>query len=238
MTDGSTALLIDAGISFKRLKERLKTQNMDIHDIDAIFITHEHSDHIAGLPMLCKHTGIPIYLRGGTCRALTRSGKCGMENMRIYAPEQELQFGGITVRSMDTPHDAAEPVCLRFDGENGSLALLTDLGMVPESVARFICGAKAVVLEFNHDVDMLRYGPYPTALKQRILGGNGHLNNAYAAGFARRLAEAGATQFLLAHLSAENNTAALAEKAFLSYVGTTVKMSVAPRDELSEVLTV
>lgn len=236
LTDGQTHLLIDAGISCKRIRESLHSFNLEPDRLRAVLITHEHSDHVSGLSMLCKQTTIPVFVRGGTGRALLKTGKYADGRLTVYSPDDNLTFGNIVVRSMDIPHDAAEPVCYRFDGSEGSIVLMTDLGMVPGELERFAYGCKAAVLEFNHDIEMLKYGPYPRQTKQRILGNYGHLNNHYAADFARRLVDKGTERFLLAHLSAENNTAELAETAFLESIGTSAAMSIAPRNGFSEFL--
>lgn len=228
------ALLLDAGISMRRIRTALAGQGLDLPQLAGILITHEHSDHVAALPMLCKHSALPIYCSGGTARALLRAGKCDREHLRILEPGVIMKLGNLQVRGFETSHDAAQPMGYRLEEGDGSiLSVLTDLGCITETVQRAAAGSRAAVVEFNHDEGMLRCGPYPYSLQQRILGRMGHLSNETGASLAGFLAELGAEDFLLAHLSKENNLPSLALEAARARLGPAVEISVAPADGCS-----
>lgn len=234
ITGPGCALLLDAGISLRRIRTALLGQGLDLPQLAGLLITHEHTDHVAALPMLCKHTALPVYCSGGTARALLRAGKCDREHLRLLEPGTVLKLGGLQIRGFETSHDAAQPMGYRMEeGDGGVLSVLTDLGCVNENVQRAAAGSRAAVVEFNHDEEMLRCGSYPYPLKQRILGRMGHLSNRAGASLAGFLAELGAEEFLLAHLSKENNLPSLAMEAARERLGPAAAISVAPPDALS-----
>jgi phosphoribosyl 1,2-cyclic phosphodiesterase len=210
ISGGEWNILIDAGISMRRIKQGLALCGLTLDDVDAILITHEHSDHVSALPMLAKHCNIPIYAPR-TVAGHLRCAVAGVENsLREIPVGEDLAIGGATVRAFHTPHDTDESVGYRISGEC-VFAIATDMGHVTEEVESGLLGADAVMIEANHDPDMLRENPrYPYPLKERILSPNGHLSNGDCAKLAARLADNGARYIVLGHLSRENNTPALA----------------------------
>jgi len=209
---GGTYILIDAGISLRRIKACLAQRGLELKDVSAVLLTHEHADHVGALPMLEKYTDIPVLTSGGTARSILSKGKALGRNFRLIEPGTELELGEIGIRSFETPHDAAQSMGFAFVRGGEKLVAVTDLGHVTPEVRRAALGATAVMLEANHDVGMLRTGPYPYALQKRILGEFGHLSNEAAGDFALELARSGAAHILLAHLSKENNTPRMAYK--------------------------
>jgi phosphoribosyl 1,2-cyclic phosphodiesterase len=205
-----TAILIDAGRSTKYIKSALASVGLAPEDISAIFLTHAHSDHVSALKVWCSRYGTPVHASTAVCDEV--SEKCG--GLAVPHPIIfEEHVGDITVKSFPTDHDSFGSVCYRIEADSVSLGIATDLGGVTEKVRTGLCGCRAVVIESNHDVDMLLRGPYPPELKQRILSRFGHLSNESGAAFARFLADNGAEKLLLAHLSEINNTPELARKA-------------------------
>lgn len=233
---GGVSLLVDAGISMKRIRACLADEGLELSDLSGVLVTHEHSDHVSGLAMLSKYTQLPMYMSGGTARALLRQLKCGEDRLHALEAGAPLALGELRVLAFETSHDAAEPFGYRVEGETGALAIVTDLGYVPRSVREAAKGCAAAVVEANYDLDMLRYGPYPPNLKRRIQGNYGHLDNLDAAEFCAFLAETGTEQLLLAHLSKENNLPGLAQETVDRRLNGEVRLRVAPRDGRSEEL--
>ena len=233
---GGVSLLVDAGISLKRIRACLADEGMELSDLDGVLVTHEHSDHVCGLAMLSKYTNLPMYMSGGTARALLRQIKCREENLRPVEAETPFSLGELRILAFETSHDAVQPFGFRVEGETGALGIITDLGYVPRSVREAVEGCCAAVVEANYDLDMLRYGPYPQNLKRRIQGNHGHLDNRDAAELCLRLAETGAKRLLLAHLSKENNLPGLARETVENRLQKEVLLQIAPRDGRSEEL--
>jgi phosphoribosyl 1,2-cyclic phosphodiesterase len=233
---GSTHLLVDAGISCRRITTSLRELGLNPEDLTAILITHTHTDHISGLQVLLKRTVCPVRGFGRTCRELDFRLAGIHDRLQPMDPCTPYVLGNCTVTAFPTVHDAPGSCGYRFDTTDGSVGLMTDTGYVTEEAADILPGVDLAVLESNHDVEAVRSGPYPYYLKQRILGDYGHLRNEDAARFAVALAEAGASEIILAHLSQENNTPAMARNAVetaLSAAGLAPALSVAPRDCLS-----
>lgn len=229
-----THLLVDAGISARRIKQSLALLGLTPDDLSAILISHEHTDHTAGLATLLKHHPIPLYATGGTAfylrPRLPQLDSC----LHLVSPDSSFSVGPAQVTVFATSHDAGESVDYRVDCGGDAVGILTDTGFVPEPAAAALTGVDLLVLESNHDVEWLRSGPYPYSLKQRILGQRGHLSNEDAAAFARRMAECGTRCIVLAHLSRENNTPQRALAVMETALsGLDVAVEVAPRGELS-----
>lgn len=234
---GETSILLDAGISARRIAQALSLLGMTPEDLDAILITHEHSDHVNGIATLTKKYAVPVYASRGTAHFLPQAGSA----LRIFEAGDALIVGELDIQSFRTSHDAADSVDYRIDAPDGSLGALTDTGYVTDDAVKALTGVDLLLLEANHDVGMLQCGPYPYHLKRRILGEHGHLSNEAAADFALHCVKNGTSDILLAHLSAENNTPEAAEYAVarkLQAAGCSVRLGVAPRDQLSEVHTV
>lgn len=240
LSGGGAHLLIDAGISCKRITESLKTLGLSPDDLSGILITHEHSDHIAGLATLLKHYRLPLYTSPGTAAQLCRRMAFIDDLICEMEPGGNYQVGPFDVSPFATSHDAAQSMGFSLEQGGHRAAVVTDLGYVSDEVLDGVLGAELVVCESNHDVDWLLSGPYPYPLRARILGDRGHLSNEAGADLARQCAEHGARTLILAHLSAENNTPARAlavAQAALEACGITVgvdvDLTVAPRSRLS-----
>lgn len=234
---GPSAILVDAGISCRKITQRLKACGLCVEDLDGILITHEHSDHICGLSTLAKHHTVSIYASNGTCAAIADKYPCTRDSLLAFPAGSYFNLGPFTVTSFSTPHDAADPVGYLISDGSKTVAIMTDLGVIPDHITELVTGAETVMLETNHDIDMLRNGPYPYPLQERILGQFGHLCNEVAADFAVHLAQNGTHTLILAHLSRENNTPELARfvvEKMLAQHNLHPTLVVAPRDSLSE----
>ncbi|MDR3982159.1 MAG: MBL fold metallo-hydrolase [Dysosmobacter sp.] len=231
---GSTHLLVDAGISCRRITKSLEELGLTPADLTAILITHTHADHISGLQTLLKRTDCPVCATSRTLHDLAqRLPALAQRSSALAGPES---LGEVLVTPFSTSHDAPGSCGFRLDGADGSVGILTDTGYVTDEASAVLPGVDLAVLEANHDVETLYSGPYPYYLKQRILGAEGHLSNEDAARFAVFLAQQGTSEILLAHLSRENNTPAMAQRTVetaLSAAGLCPTLSVAPRDTMS-----
>ena len=208
--NGSEAFLIDAGVSAKRLECAVRAVGADPASLRAIFLTHEHSDHIAGINQLCKRYGIPVYAPPGCIGYLSAICPDAPPFLYPFTPGTVIELEQSRVYAVSTPHDAAASVGFRMDLAGDLFGYFTDLGRLTASVLRALSGCRRVVIESNHDLGMLRSGPYPEPLKRRILGEYGHLSNADCASLLPHLPAYGTRRILLAHLSEQNNTPALA----------------------------
>lgn len=212
----TTHLLVDVGISGKRTEAGLKELDLSMRDIDGIFITHEHADHIAGLGVLARKYEVPIYATGGTIEAIRKSSSVGEipEDLfqRIRADEKII-IKDIVCNPMKISHDAAEPVAYRISHGRKKVGIITDLGTYNDYTVECLRGMDALLLEANHDVNMLQVGPYPYYLKQRILGDRGHLSNERAGQLLCDLLHDNLQAVMLGHLSKENNLPELAYEA-------------------------
>lgn len=244
-----THILIDAGVSMKRINEGLHALDLDLSDISAIFVTHEHSDHIQGLPMIAKHHGIDLYATAGTfagIRIAAGGDKIDRALMHVVRAEEEVCAGDLTLVPMAISHDTREPVAYRVSQGDASVAVATDLGCFDERIVEHLSGLDALVLEANHDIRMLQAGPYPYQLKLRILGEKGHLSNDAAGELLTRVLHDGIRGILLGHLSEMNNLPELAyetvrvgiELSDTPYHGNDFPIHVAPRAAVSEILEV
>ena len=202
----NTKILIDCGISCARICAALKEIEVDPSEIDAVVITHEHSDHVSGVRVFTNKFGIKAYSSVGT-----------LEKIDCFCSEQAragnaFEIGDILVKPFDIPHDAAMPFGYSFVLGNKRLSIATDMGKIDLEVAKNIRGSDIVFLEANHDIEMLVNGPYPYYLKERIRGREGHLSNDQCASLAVSLARTGTKKFILGHLSNTNNTPEIARK--------------------------
>ena len=203
---GGTHLLVDAGISARRICGALQALALSPADISGVLLTHEHTDHICGVATLTKQHRLPLYASRGTAEALCRKSSCVSDVLRVIPRAGAFDIGNARITVFPTSHDATESIDFRVDHDGASIGILTDTGVVTPEAEQTLAGVDLMVLESNHDEEWLLSGPYPYYLKQRILGARGHLSNAAAGAFARRLAEGGTRQFVLVHLSRENNT--------------------------------
>ncbi len=210
VSGGGCHLLIDAGISCRRITTGLAALGVSLPQLDGILITHEHSDHICGLATLIKKYDTPIFASPGTARALGYRLAFAEGQLRPVDVGTEFSVGNMTVHSFATSHDSAQSTGYTVRLGNHRLALATDLGYVSDEVLNAVLGCDILVAESNHDVDWLRSGPYPPYLQERILGSRGHLCNEDGAELITRAAQSGTHTIILAHLSQENNTPARA----------------------------
>lgn len=204
---GEDEILIDAGRSLRALMSALSSIGGDITRIKAIFITHEHTDHVSALEMLSKKYRIPIHITEDSAKKVLATTTYVQSNLVRHPPLYEESVGALTVRSFPTPHDSDMSVGYTIELPSGEkIGYATDIGCITPVIRENLLGSAAVVLESNHDPAMLRDGPYPAWLKVRIGGNHGHLSNADCSAFLPELIASGTKDILLAHLSAENNT--------------------------------
>lgn len=206
VTAGRTHVLIDVGISFLKLKTFLQDEGLLLEDLSGVFITHEHNDHIKGLPTLLKRTSLPLYtprrVAAELWRRMTETDGC----IQTIPVDEPFFLGQLEVTAFETPHDTPQSVGYRLTEGETSLGICTDLGHVPESVREALAGVDAALIECNHDITRLKLGPYPVSLKRRILSDCGHLSNESCGELAVYLAQQGAKDLVLGHISKESNT--------------------------------
>jgi phosphoribosyl 1,2-cyclic phosphodiesterase len=214
---GGTSVMIDCGFSLRGTLARLDRLGVDPQSIDAVLVTHEHSDHSSGVAALSRKFEVPIYLTHGT-RATGRVD--GGHSYHCFNCEDVLTIGELTIKAVAVPHDAAEPCQFRLQWKNSILGVLTDLGSITPHVIENFRECGALLLEFNHDLSMLLDGPYPPHLKRRVGGDWGHLNNTQAADLLRQVNSSSLAHVVVAHISEKNNSRESAERALLSALDT------------------
>lgn len=244
-----TNILIDTGISGKKVEFGLNSLELTTKDIDGIFVTHEHSDHIKGLGVIARKYGIPIYSTPGTIEAVRQCaglGKIPDGILHSIPADQDFKIKDLTVHPFRISHDAAEPVGYRVEQAEKKVAVATDMGVYNEYIIGQLQGLDAVLLEANHDVNMLQVGNYPYYLKKRILSDKGHLSNETAGKLLSLLLHDNMKEIFLGHLSRENNYEALAYETVCSevtmgdnpYKAGDFKISVAHRESASKTVTI
>ena len=211
-----TRLLVDAGLSCRETFKRMTQVGEDPHSLTAILISHEHSDHVAGLPVLARKLKIPVYMTGATNDMW--GSQCGkkqthLDRLELSSSGHGFQIGDIQVTPFTIPHDAVDPVAFAFRVDGAKLAVVTDLGYMPASVRDNVRDSDVLMLESNHDLEMLRVGRYPWSVKQRVMSRVGHLSNAALAEFFTSDYDGNAAFVVLAHLSEENNHPEIAREA-------------------------
>jgi len=233
VSDGVTRILIDAGISCRKIEEGLTQLGVGIADLDAVLITHEHIDHVYGLHTLAKKYEVPILANSRTAIAVDVKMRTDIARKQKDNFDTGFRLGTAEIFPFRVSHDAACPVGYVLTLGGHKVAYCTDLGVVTDSVRNNVEGCDLVVLESNHDLRMLETGPYPPELQARIRSEHGHLSNEDSALFAAALALSGTRQIVLAHLSEQNNTPALATKAVnaaLKRAGAAVELTVAKQN--------
>lgn len=232
-----SCLLVDAGLPGKRIAEEMGKARADIERLGAILVTHEHSDHIAGVGVLMRKYKVPVYATQATWAEMEKKiGRIPGDLVRTVSAGVEFTIGGLQIRPFSIPHDAACPVGYSFSDGKKKLSIATDVGCMQEEWMQAVAGSDLLLLESNHDVDMLRAGRYPYELKMRILGKQGHLSNDDAGAAAAKLCGMGVKQILLGHLSGENNFPELAWESVamhLRQAGVNIPLGVASRGGLS-----
>ena len=209
----NSSVLIDTGISCKRIVEGLKLYNHKMEDLSGILITHEHSDHIAGLGVICRKYHIPVYATAATIRQIRRYSPLGKVDdalFRVIEPDRPFHINDLKVEAFRISHDAADPVAYRVESGNKAVAVATDMGCYSQYQVDHLQDLDAVLVESNHDENMLEVGPYPYPLKRRIMGEKGHLSNSAAGMLLCDILNDHMKTAYLGHLSKQNNYAALA----------------------------
>lgn len=243
----NTHILIDAGISNKRIQQGLNEIGLKGEEVDGIFITHEHSDHIRGLGVLSRKYHVPVYGTRDTLEAIGASSSLGAfdrELLKPIQPDADFEIGDLTVRPFRIDHDAADPVAYRVGNGSKSVAVATDMGHFDQYIIDNLQGLDGLLLESNHDVRMLETGPYPYYLKRRILGDHGHLSNENAGRLLNHILHDHLKKIFLGHLSKENNYEELAyetvrleiDEGDCPYGASDFSISVAGRDRMSEIV--
>lgn len=215
-----TRILVDCGLSCREILKRVVASGEDPLGISAILITHEHSDHVTGLWVLARKLNIPVFMTGATyaewqhwARDKETKTKPRLEKVEFFEAGKKFVVGDIDVTPFTIPHDAVDPVGFTFRAEGLKIGIATDLGYMPASVMDNIRACDGLVIESNHDLEMLRGGPYPWVVKQRVMSRTGHLSNAALAQFLSRDYDGNAAFLVLAHLSEANNHPDLARTA-------------------------
>ncbi|WP_035957877.1 MBL fold metallo-hydrolase [Bryobacter aggregatus] len=208
LTDGHTHLLVDCGLSRRETFLRLQNAGVDPDCIDAILISHEHSDHVTGLGAIAKKLKKPVYLTQATANSLEPGAE--QQYFQPIAAGSLLQIGTFSVQSFSLPHDAVDPVGYVFQSEGRKVGVCTDLGYMPDSIRFHLQDCDLLLLESNHDLEMLKVGPYPWSLKQRVMSRRGHLSNDVVSQFILDDLTLRTRHLILGHLSEQNNVPALA----------------------------
>ncbi len=245
----NTHILIDAGISNKRIEQGLNDIGVKGSELDGVFITHEHSDHVKGLGVLARKHGVPIYATKETLEEIGQMKYLGDYPKDLFhpiMPDALVCIGDMEVKPFSIDHDAATPVAYRIKSGQKSAAVATDMGHFDQYIIEHLQGLDALVLESNHDVRMLETGPYPYYLKRRILSDHGHLSNDNAGRLLNHILHDNMRHILLGHLSKENNYEELAyetvkleiDQGDSQYCSGDFAISVAKRDEMSQIITI
>jgi len=240
-------ILVDAGISGKKVEDGLRTMDRSGKDLKGLLITHEHSDHIKGVGVLARKHHLPIYATPGTIRAVKEAPGIGAIDEELFHEihaDESFQIEDLTILPFRISHDAAEPVAYRVSHDKQNVAVCTDLGFYDAYIVDHLKGLDAVLLESNHDINMLQVGSYPYYLKQRILGRRGHLSNENAGRLLSEILHDNLKTIMLGHLSKENNYEALAFETVCAeitmgenpYKASDFPIMVAKRDMPSEVV--
>lgn len=237
-------LLVDAGISCRRIVNAIAETGETASELCAVLITHEHSDHIKGLHNLVKKTGAAVYATAPVLEYIVANGHVPAGAVLVEVTARPFEAAGMRVQAFATPHDSAGSVGYRLTLPNEqTVAVATDLGEITDEVAKGVMGCRTVLLEANYDPQLLRMGPYPWFLKRRIASQKGHLDNGSSAAFAAALIESGTAQLFLGHLSRENNNPALAEQTVAAALaergarrGVDFELEVAPYDVASRLV--
>jgi len=226
---GTARVLIDAGLPAKTVEQALLCAGIPPQTLTALLITHEHSDHIKGVGPLARKYDLPVYANAPTWEAMEgKLGKLDPANMRTFVSGQDFFHNGVNILPFKTPHDSAESVGFAFTYKGLRICSATDIGHVDHALLDILEGSRLLFLESNHDVDMLKVGPYPYLLKRRILSDNGHLSNENAGKAIAKLYRRGVKNVILGHLSRENNYEELA----LTTVKSVLQMEDIPEDAM------
>ena len=244
-----THLLVDAGVSGKKIETALNEIDRKPSDLNGILVTHEHIDHVKGLGVMARKHGIPIYTTGGTISEIKKMSSVGTIDDSLFheiEPDEPFFINDLSIDASAIWHDAADPVCYSISDGKSKFSIATDMGNFDDYVVNKLKNSDIMVIEANHDIRMLQAGPYPYYLKQRILGDRGHLSNELSGQLLCDILHDNLKHIMLGHLSRENNYAKLAYEtvklevtlAENEYKGEDLDMFVASRDSVSEIVTV
>ncbi len=228
----NTRILLDCGFAAREIERRLQLLDISVETLDAILVTHEHMDHIQGAGPMARRYGIPLWMTAGTCR----QGRCGeVPRIELFSAHSGgFSIAGITVTPFPVPHDAREPVQFLFSSSSGRLGVLTDSGHWTPHILELFQACDALMLECNHDSDMLANGPYPPALQRRVGGAMGHLSNDQATDFVGQIVHERLQHLVAAHLSEKNNTPQRVKETLLDSLPAVEEcLSLALQDEVS-----
>ena len=237
-------VLLDCGVSMKKIVAELERIGRYPENLKAVFVTHEHIDHILSVGAIARKFKVPVYATQGTWRAMSSGvGIIDKQQIKFVEEGKPVVVGKLNITPFSIPHDAAQPVAYFFQSDGRKLAVATDIGRMNERIFMSLSGSDAVIIEANHDIRMLEGGNYPYKLKQRIMGEYGHISNDEAAAVCARLAALGTKTFFLGHISEENNTPAIALKTVIDSVSETcptdgLKFGVLQRGRQGELITV
>ncbi|MEN9523709.1 MAG: hypothetical protein RL065_2086 [Bacteroidota bacterium] len=229
--NANEAILVDVGITCKEVEQRLKQLNLSIKNVKAIFITHEHADHIRGVSVLANKYSLPVYITNKTARHGIRLIKHLSKEFQAHQP---INIGDLTIVGFDKKHDAIDPHSFIVSGKGVTVGVFTDIGIVCENLIHYFKQCNAAFLESNYDEAMLENGKYPPILKKRIRSGEGHLSNKQAVELFKTHRHEKMSHIILSHLSKENNSPEIAEKTFTKYANG-VEVIVASRFQPSNV---
>jgi len=236
ISDGETAILIDAGLSGVELERRMKSQNLNPENIDAIVVSHEHSDHIKGVGVLSRRYHLPVYVNKDTLNA-SQVGK--LHETVNFECGKDFSINGLKIHPFCISHDAEDPAGFTIKYNHSKIGIATDLGIATRMVKHHLTACDLLVLESNHDPDMLEFGPYPWPVKQRIRSRSGHLSNEESRDLLGEMIHDNLQQVILAHLSETNNSARKAKNVVAEAVrDQKIKLSVAAQDRSGKLITI
>lgn len=239
----NTKLLIDAGVSSKKIESALDTLGVSPNSLDGILITHEHSDHIQGLGTFAKKFDLPVYTNQKTLDAMPKQKeKISEKNIKLFKIEEKFEIGDLKIKPFSIPHDAANPCGFNIFKDNNKISIATDIGHMTNGILKNLEDSLFIMLESNYDPEVLKFSKYPFLLKTRISGPNGHLSNELAGKTISHLLQCGLKQAMLGHLSKESNFPELAYKTVVeelihnNYNEDSLKLSVASRDKPGNII--
>lgn len=206
VASADTRLLVDAGMSARAIDRALSNLSVSLRDIDGVLITHEHTDHIKGIATMARRYGVPVYANENTWSAMEKyAAQIPLSLLRVFETGRDFYIGSIAVQSFSIPHDATDPVGFCLNASGRTACVMTDIGCISKKLLQRAQNADVILIESNHDEDLLKRGPYPAYLKRRILSRVGHLSNVDAGWAVCELTQANVRRFYLGHLSAKNN---------------------------------
>jgi phosphoribosyl 1,2-cyclic phosphodiesterase len=213
---GTTLVMIDCGLAVRQVRHRMAERELDLDDLDAILVTHEHGDHLRGVGRVARASGAKVWMTPGTYQGWKDSR---VPDLELFDPRQAFEIGALTIRPTPVPHDAREPCQYVVEDADHRLGVLTDLGCATPEVIAHYSGLDAWALEANHDTEMLATGPYPKPLRDRVGGDKGHLSNAQAASLLAAVDRSRLQQLIAVHISEKNNRPELATAALTAVTG-------------------